>query len=192
VEVEIYSRPVPAGLGRDREHKLLSQATTFGQFFAKPMRDFLAARMPEKFTPEALSSGGPKGGGEIERWEILPLFVEMRAAGIDLDGWLLAKSIEAMFGPMAEAKEVGKPFEEALDQHSEADIASIHHMGALCGMTSDHMGDFINKSSRIAAQYVGTPRVWEAIQAVANRRKLGHTPGRLIVRVISKVMQSSK
>jgi hypothetical protein len=155
------------------------------------MRDFVAARMPEKFTQEALSSGGPKGRGKIERREILPLFVEMRAAGIDLDGWLLAKSIEAMFGPIAEAKEVGRPFEDALDHRSsEADIASIHQMGTLCGMTPDQMDDVINKSSRLAAQYVGTPGVWEAILAVADRLKPGHTPGGLIVRVISKVMQS--
>ena len=74
-------------------------------------------RMPDTFA--AGLRGKPLGNG----LDLVPIFAEMRSAGIDFDWWFRAKSIEAISGPMAEAKLTGELFDEVWNGYSsECDV----------------------------------------------------------------------
>jgi hypothetical protein len=114
------------------------------------------------------------------------IFAEMRAAGIDIDGWFRAKSIECIFGPMAEAKCLAKPFKDVFDDCSaERDIVDIFRNGTLCGMTPDQIAAAINENIALAEHNMAHPNVWAAILALADALKPGRMEGRTAAAIIA-------
>jgi hypothetical protein len=89
-----------------------------------------------------------------------------------------AKSIENLFGPMSEAKLLGRSLDEVLKEYgSEGDLADIFRYGHMCGLTSDDIGVALNENVAIAEQALAQPAVWNAILALAAALKPGQTPG---------------
>jgi hypothetical protein len=179
----VVIHPAPVGDGtvsHDGTHVLHSQATTFGMNFSRPMEDFLRARLPDKFTAES----------EIEWREIKELMREMPTAGIDVDWWFRAKSLELIFGPMAEAKFLGKPFDEVWNSYnSEEDRTAVRKYGWACGMNTDQIKKAFGEMFLIAEHYTAQPEVWQAIQAVADSLRYGHNDGRAIVKIIVRGLE---
>lgn len=168
--IDVHEAPSTIGTSLDGRHQLLSQATTFGQFLSRPMHEFLD---PKRRTPTSLDI-------------TCEIFAEMRAAGIDIDGWFRAKSIECIFGPMAEAKCLAKPFKDAFDDCSaERDLVDIFRNGTLCGMTPDQIGAAINENIALAEHHMAHPNVWAAILALADALKPGRMEGRTAVAIIA-------
>jgi hypothetical protein len=144
---------------------------TWGQFLSKSMHDFMTARA-------AIEASGQ---------ELLPLFAEMRASGIDLDWWFRAKSIELIFGPMAEARLIQKSFGDVwTDATCEGDFQGIMHAGKLCGMTVDQIFESIDANISLAEQFVAPLMVWNAIMALARRLEYGRMSGRVAVATIRR------
>lgn len=102
------------------------------------------------------------------------LFAELRAAGLDLDSWFKARCIFCLFGPMAEAKAVGKPFEDVWDDEAAAsDYLDIRRAGHWCGMDNEEIGIMIGGGVAIAEKIIVKPKVWGAVLALAE----GSSPG---------------
>jgi hypothetical protein len=160
-----------------------SEATTWGRFFSKPMEEFLRARMPEKFEVES----------SIPPADVRALAPEIRAAGIDLPWWFRAKSIELIFGPMAEAKLLSKPFENVWGaKTSEDDRKGVLRAGFICGMNVAEIEEETNKSMVIVENLMATrPELRHAISALADTLKFGYNDGHTAVGVIAATLMKS-
>ena len=179
--IEVGSMPVAMGADRG----LRSQVVSWGRFLSKPMQDFVAARRP---------TANPSAGYApvLDDPDIIPMFAEMRASGIDLDGWFRVRSIVAMFGPMAEAKLIEKPFNELWNSNACRDDAlSLMRAGVLCGMTPEQIAASANENVSIAEQNMARPEVWRAITTLADNMKPGRMSGRQAAAIIVRALAVS-
>jgi len=175
--VEVTAAPVATASSRG----LRSRVVSWGRFLSKPMQEFVAARRPATARSDEYApvSDDP---------DIAPLFTEMRAAGIDLDGWFRAKSIVAMFGPMAEAKLIEKPFSEIWNNNSKDDALGVIRAGILCGMTPEKIATASNENLSIAERHMGRSEVWRAINTLADNIKTGRMSGRRAAAIIVRAL----
>jgi hypothetical protein len=157
-----------------------AEATTWGNLFSKPMQDFLQSRMPAKF----------RNLERIEHAQVAALAPEMRAAGIDLPWWFQAKSIELIFGPMAEAKLLSEPFDDVWNADtSECDMFGLVRAGSLCGMSADEIEEATRGNIQIVEGLLATrPELWRAITALADTFTFGRNDGRKAVDIIMSVL----
>jgi len=171
--VDINPAPVAiAVLSFDRTHDLRLQPVTYGQMLSRPMSDFLNARNGDKIA--AMNEG-----------DLTPIIAEMRAAGIDVDGWYRAKSIETIFGPMAEAKLLELPFETVWNAYSsENDLRDIVKYGLMSGATPEQIVELLNKNISLAEHYMARPEVWHAVLALADNLR----PGRMLGQVAAAIV----
>jgi hypothetical protein len=173
---EIY--PTPMGIGESQE--LLS--TTFGKFLSKPMNDFWRARMPDRFAADAT----------VNQCKLASMIPEMRAAGIDVDKWFTAKSIEAICGPMAEAKFLGKPVADVFDDYSsEADLDDVRRLDELCGKTLREAAEALAENVGIAYELIERPGMWRAVQAASQSFTYGRNDGRKTAKIILESLFAS-
>jgi hypothetical protein len=176
--VDVYATPSQAYVpSLDASRVLGVEATTWGMFLSKPMDDFLRAK-----------HGDPAG---ISQKDIdASLFSETRGAGIDVDMWFHARTIFAIFGPLAEAKFEGKAFEGVFnDYSSEHDVCGIVREGTLIGRSTEQIEEAIAKALALAEAHIAKPAVWRAILAVADQIRAGRTPGQVIVRAIEQAIE---
>lgn len=123
----------------------------------------------------------------LSRSELVPQFAAMRAAGIDLDGWYRARLLFHVFGPAAEAKYLGKSFDEVFNSDIAGD--DWHNLVAdakLCGMDEQQIATELDAAIAIAEPKINQPDVWNAVTAVAHRLKYGRNEGKIISRLIQK------
>jgi hypothetical protein len=104
---------------------------------------------------------------------------------MDVDGWVRAKAIGTVLGPMAEAKLLGKPFASIWNYSSEEDLKCIMQDGLLANLSQDQITHVINEAMSIAEREINRPEVWRAILALANELKPGRTPGRVAAAIIA-------
>jgi hypothetical protein len=150
------------------------------------MQDFIAARRPPASRSAAYSP-------VLDDPDIIPMFAEMRASGIDIDGWFRVRSIVAMFGPMAEAKLIEKPFYEVWNGNACRDDAlSLMRAGVLCGMTPEQIAASANENVSIAEQNMARPEVWRAITTLADNMKPGRMSGRQAAALIVRALAASQ
>jgi hypothetical protein len=162
VFIDIRAAPIAMGSSSDGVHELASQATTYGQFLSRPMTEFMQPKMRSQ------------GFAGFTRED----FAEMQAAGIDIAEWFKAKSVECLFGPMAERKFLGKPLQDLFqDDSAEADIREILLNGALCGMTHEQIVESLNRNFAVCERIMSHPKMWAAIVALADALKPGRTDG---------------
>ena len=180
--IEVGSAPIAMGADRG----LRSQVASWGRFLSKPMQDFVEAHRPPEERPAGYSP-------VRDDPDIIPMFAEMRASGIDLDGWFRVRSIVAMFGPMAEAKLIEKPFNEIWNTDACRDDAlSLMRAGVLCGMTPEQIAASANESVSIAEQNMARPEVWRAITALADNLKPGRMSGRQAAAIIVRALTTNQ
>jgi len=177
---EIYPAEIDKGKSQDGMVLLKSQATTFGMWFSKPMDDFLRARLRDPSAPDAAT---------IQYAELASIIAEMRAAGIDVDRWFTTKIIELILGPMAEAKALGKSFDDVLgDYSSEGDLGDAFHLGYLSGKTLDETEEAIDENIGIAGRLIERPKVWRAVQSAAESFTYGRNDGRKTAKIILEAL----
>jgi hypothetical protein len=177
LHVDIHPAPVAIGaVSSDGAWELQSQAVTYEKLFSRPMQEFFRA----KFNQEEVTL-------TVEILE--PLVAEMRATGIDVDGWYLAKSVGSIFGPMAEAKLLGRPFDVDWEADSaQSDYTDLVRYGVICGLTTEQIESSIIDCIRLAEQLMARPEVWSAILALAARLRYGRTEGRVAGRIIRRAL----
>jgi hypothetical protein len=175
--IDIESNPLDTGATSfDGTHGLKSQAVTFGQMFSQPMSDFIQQKMADRLAAHDTEP--------VRQAELIPVIAEMRVAGIDVDRWYRAMSIVFMLGPMAEAKLIGKSFEEVWNSYgSESDLSDAVRYGLMCGMTPEQIEAAAAENAHIAEQAMAMPSTWAAILAVAGKLKFGRTPGGVAARI---------
>jgi hypothetical protein len=184
----IELHPVPLALGKisvDGTRELRSQAITHGMMVSKPMDRFLMERLPERrFEYNDI---------RVEYNDIRALIPDMRATGIDIDWWYRAKCIEAVFGPMAEAKFLEKPFDDVWNSYSsEDDIRMLAHYGVgLCEMNTDEINEAVSRMVYVAEQYIAMPKVWRAILTLAERLKFGGNDGKWAAAIVIQELQEA-
>jgi hypothetical protein len=128
---------------------LQAQAATTGLFFSRPMFEFVNARMPEEI--DACHDGA----------KLLELLTDMRAAGIDVDAWFRAKTIEVVLGPMAEAKLTGKSFEDVFGgDGSRGDSEDLIYYGFISGIAEERLAEVACEHIEIAKSHIARPEVW--------------------------------
>jgi hypothetical protein len=150
------------------------------------MQEFVAARrlMALPRAPD------PALGNDAE---LVLLFAEMRTSGIDVDGWFQAKSIVAVFGPMAEAKLVERPFNEVWNNNpSKDDQRGLIRAGTLCGMTREQIATAAGQNVTIAEQHMSRSEVWDAIITLADNLKLGRMSGREAAALITRALAANE
>jgi hypothetical protein len=133
----------------------------------------------------------PMGIGEIQdptpnQWEELASCIpEMHATAIDVDAWFTTKVIELILGPMAEAKFLGKSFDDVFgDYGSEDDFDDIVRLGDLCGKTQREIAEAIVENIGIAERLIEHPKVWRAVQSAAESFTYGRNDGRKTTKII--------
>jgi hypothetical protein len=179
--IELHPLPIAGGkISIDGTRELRSQAITYGMMMSKSMDQFLRERLP--FAP----------GGRFEYSEIQSLIPDMRATGIDIDWWYRAKCIEAVFGPMAEAKFLEKPYDDVLNSYSsEDDMGMLAHYGLLCAMNTDEINEAVSQMVYVAEQYIAMPKVWRAILVLADRLKFGRNEGKNAAEIIVRELEAA-
>jgi hypothetical protein len=155
-----------------------AEAATWGQFLSRPMVEFLQANKP----PEAFDT--PRDGTEM-----LALFAEMRAAGIDVDVWYRARSIETLFGPVAEAKLTGRSVVDVLSgEGCKRDWGDLVYFGFICGIAEERLDEAIRENIDITERYIARPEMWRAVLALADELKPGRMNGRVAAAIIARAL----
>jgi hypothetical protein len=157
-------------------------AANYGQFYSRSMLEFLQTKM----SPEAIDA--PRTGTEL-----LALFSEMREAGIDVDAWFRARSIDILFGAIAEAKLTGRSFIDVWKGDGcMSDVEDLHFAGFLSGIPEEQLAEVIGEHIEIAERYIARPEVWRAILALADKIKPGRMNGRVAVAIITRALGQSE
>ena len=178
--IDVGSAPISTGA----EQGLRSQVVSWGRFLSKPMQEFVVARRP--------TTGHTTGYAPVlDDPDVIPMFAEMRASGIDIDGWFRVRSIVAMFGPMAEAKLIEKPFNDVWNA-SRDDALGLMRAGVLCGMTPEQIAASSNDNVSIAEQNMARPDVWRAITALADNMRPGRMSGRQAAAIIVRALTATQ
>lgn len=176
--IDFHPVPIADGeLSVDGTRELRSQAITYGMMMSKPMDQFLR----EHFF-----------GRRFKYNDIRPLIPDMRAVGIDIDWWYKAKCIETVFGPMAEAKFLEKPFDDVWNSYSsENDMVMLIQYGLLCAMNTGEINEAISQMVCFAEHYVAMPKVWRAIFVLADRLKFGRNDGKWAAEIIVQELEAA-
>ena len=155
---------------------LQAQAATTGPLFSRPMFEFATARM----SPEEIDA-------RYNGAQMLELLTDMRAAGIDVDVWFRAKTIEVVFGPMAEAELTGKSFLDVFGgDGSRGDFEDLVYYGFICGIAEERVVEVAYEHIEIAKSQIARPEVWRAILALADKLKPGRMTGRKAAAIITR------
>jgi hypothetical protein len=163
----------------DGRMMLPSQATTFGPMFSRELDAFFLANV------------AGDGAREVPCKEAAGILVKARAAGLDVDGWFRAKGLTVVFGPMAEAKFSGKPFEDVWDDYSaESDMMDLVRHGFLAGLL-EQIETVEREIVDNATREIARPEVWRAILSVADILQPGRTDGRKVAAIIAAALESS-
>jgi hypothetical protein len=170
-----------AALATGASQGVRSQVVSWGPFLSKPMQKFVAAR-------EVTTTHPPRPDDS----DLALLFAEMRAIGINVDGWFQAKSIVAIFGPMAEAKLLERPFNEVWNNNpSKDDQRGLIRAGTLCGMTREQIATAASQNVTIAEQDMARAEVWDAIITLADNLKPGRMSGREAAAIITRALAAN-
>lgn len=125
--------------------------------------------------------------GEPSTWEALvPAFEQMRAAGIDLQGWLRVKFLIAVAGAAAEAKATGQSTDDVLTSPvCSSDWQGIKRDCLLCGLEHEEAFAEIARALSHTEQIVEDhPEVWGAITRLGARLKIGRMSAAEAVKII--------
>ena len=178
VHIDIYVAPLATGnLSLDGQSGIHLDATTCSPMFSRELYAFVIAEAPSEVA---------------KAQEVVRILAQARAIGMDVDGWVRAKAIGTVLGPMAEAKLLGKPFASIWNYSSEEDLKCIVQDGLLANLSQDQITHVINEAMSIAEREINRPEVWRAILALANKLKSGRMPGRTAAAIIAGALTDRK
>lgn len=87
----------------------------------------------EEFIRKDAFGDGP--GGELSLAHVPRILEKAAAQGLDVAGWFRAKSLTNIMGPLAEAKFLGKPFDQVWNDYSaEDDVRAVVKDAKLAGI----------------------------------------------------------
>jgi hypothetical protein len=158
------------------------QAITLGPFLSKPMQGFFAKQLGEK-----RRAANQPSDRSAELWALIP---KMRKAGIDVDSWFRATTLQAICGPMAEARLIEKEFEAIWnDECSELDLNGTVCAGCSIGLDSGQIASVIEEMVDLAKAQFTRFDVWQAIMSLSAQFKFGRNSGREAAEIILRQLK---
>jgi hypothetical protein len=154
---------IDVGLGRLSEQsadgcmRLVSEATTYGPMLSRKIQETV-------FASRQAAAG-------LTRQEMSEILANARAAGLDCETWLAARLLMGLMGGAAEAKLLGKTFNEVWQSYEcESDMKEAVKDCMLAGIEETKMiTTHLNVAAARAIETVQRPDVWRAILALADR-----------------------
>jgi hypothetical protein len=149
IEVGLDAMPCAS---RDYSAMLSSMATTYGPMYSRPMIDLLISS-PSHDPADAVEA-------DVSR---------CIAAGIDVIAWAKAKALICMFGPVAEAIYTRREIATVVNSYEcESDLNDAMFGCWLAKMSAEDVSTAVNVAVEIAARKLADPKVWRAVQRLAN------------------------
>jgi hypothetical protein len=113
------------------------------------------------------------------------------AAGIDVVRWAKARVLIAMFGPVAEAKYTDREAGAVMQSpECENDLNVARHDCMLAKMSRSEADICISDAIDTARHSLADPRVWRAVQRLAERLPVsGRLEGESAAQIISLALQ---
>ena len=188
IVVETEGRRPEMGTSFDGRMKLVSLAVCNG-----PM---LSAEL-QRLVPAAMEIMGIAAGSTLSGRQALDLVKEVlavgRSEGIDVDAWVGARAVVAVFGPMVEAGVREVPFQDVWDGYeAEDDVTGIVGDGVAAGLSSDEIGAVIETAKHRVLDYLQEPKVGNAVNALGNHLlEHGTTAGERAAAIIRDAMKAS-
>lgn len=179
--IEIASGPLrPLGDSFDGKATTYSQAVTFGPKLSKAMD--ATAR------PILMRVAGQTISGKAHFDLLVEIVAAARAAGADIDAWLGARALQAVFGAVAEALCTRKPFDEVWnDYQCEEDMRGIVANCMTAGLPTEAIQPVIDAAVERAKVEVARPGMLDALNALSRHlHDHGTTKGRLAVSIIER------
>ena len=169
VERVVLSRPAKPPMRTDADGaKYVIQATTFGPMFSKEI-DAAARAVAERHGPQDARSRFSDYSREV--------IAAARAAGADVDGWVRWKMMQAVAGPVAEAKALGKEFDDMLGEAACApDFGDALRAGEIAGWAEERISEEILNAADAVAHCFADTATWRALLKLA-----ASLPGRGVV-----------
>jgi hypothetical protein len=166
------------GKSKDGKMQLMSEAVTFGPRLSK---DIAAAF-------KRIAAGVPPD--QIDRQHITDAVSLARSEGADIEKWLRAKMLIAVFGSAAEAKYTDKTIEDVWTSYAaEADRRDAFSEGVLAGLSTSDIEVLIEDAIRRAKVLIEHPQIQSAIHALADGLpNSGKLPGKRAVHIIAQVL----
>ena len=148
----------PKYLGADGNW-YIHAATTFGPWFSKP----IAAA-----SKDVAAHYGIEGINARPEEYAADVMAAARAAGADIAGWVNAKMLQAVAGPVAEAKATGTSRDDMLSAAEFApDFADAANPGRIAGWSEQDISHGIANAVAIVEQELSAPQAWNALLALA-------------------------
>jgi hypothetical protein len=175
---------IDMGLGRlseqsaDGRMRLVSEATTYGPMLSRQMQEIVCAS--RQVTPK------------LTRQEMSEILTNARAAGLDCETWLTARLLMGLIGGAAEAKLLGKSFNEVWQSYEcESDMKEAVKDCVLVGIEETKtITAHVNAAATRAIETVQRPDVWRAILALADRLPaIGRFDGKEAVATITRALR---
>jgi hypothetical protein len=169
-------------ISADKRMGLKLQATTYGRVLTREMQDI--------FDRETVNI--PRDA--LTEQHIVNTLRVARQNGVDVDRWLRSRMLIAVFGPAAEAKHTGCPFEEVLHSYEcEDDLSGAVKDALWAGLEStEQIQELIAEAVVRASALIDSPEVQRAITSLANALPpVGKMPGKKAARIIRLAFGSS-
>ena len=169
----------PMGESIDSKMQLFSEAVTFGPMLSTDNNDAF----------KHITAGVPQD--QISRQHIAEAVRLARSEGADIDKWLRAKLLIAVFASAAEAKHTQKSIRDVWTGYaSEDDVRGAFNDGFLAGLsTSEKIEVFVEDAISRATVLIEQPHIQSAIYALADALpNSGKFPGKRAGQIIAKAL----
>lgn len=187
IEIAIADDMRPIGESADGTKAFLSQAATHGPLFSKEIG--LAGQSVLKRVSDGTTVTGPVTGEMLNE-----IVSRARAEGADIDGWLRARALQAVFGPMAEAAGTEASFEEIWNgDQAHHDAVTFLTDCALAGLSDvGQIQAFLDTAIGRGRELMERPDVCQAlVQLATHLSRNGTTEGPVVVRIIERAIQAA-
>ncbi len=131
------------------------QATTYGPFFSREINAASDTVNSRYATRDALHAAMRTDDYNAQ------MITVARAAGADIDQWALAKVIQALAGPVVEAKATRKPLDDVLESsEAQNDIADIARVRIAVGWSEEQILNIFDNAIAFVQEKIKIPAVW--------------------------------
>jgi hypothetical protein len=175
--IEVGARK-PMSESTDGKMGLVSQAITFGPMLSTDIHAAFAR----------IVANVPKD--QVYRQHITDAITLARSEGADIETWLRARMLIAVFASAAEAKHTNRQLRDVWNSYeAENDVRQSVSDGLHAGLTTSEIEVFIEEALDHSAALIKQPHIQSAIYALADALPgNGTMPGKQAVQIITQAL----
>ncbi len=188
IEIAADDPPTAIGTSADGTMALFSEGATRGPMFAKDMNAAAGKVIRGRALLDGTNATGPLTGDALAE-----IVATARAEGADIDAWLRARALQAVFGPMVEAAYTQIPFEEIWNgNQAQSDAMSFFRDCALAGVADvSGIQRLLDGAIQRGNELLKRADVCRAVSALGlHLSQNGTTAGPIAVRIIEQAMRA--